>query len=97
MGIRERGSRDFMQVLQKLVPSGSSVRKGDIVAEFDRLYMLNRMDDYRAWVDQNRANLRKLNALLEVRRKAYEQQIRRAKADMDKAALEIRRAPVLSA
>ena len=100
-GARERGSRDgsrdFNQVLQKLVASGSTVRKGQTVADFDQLYMLNRMDDYRAWVDQNRANLRKLNAMLQVRRKSYEQQIRRAKADMEKAALEIRRAPVLSA
>jgi HlyD family secretion protein len=96
-GVRDRGSHEFLQVLQKLVPSGSTVRKGETVAEFDRLYMLNRMDDYRAFVDQNRANLRKLNALLDVRRKAYEQQIRRAKADMEKAALDLRRAPVLSA
>ncbi len=96
-GGRERGSHEYAQVLQKLAPSGSTVHKGDIVAEFDRLYMLNRMDDYRAWVDQNRANLRKLNALLDVRRKAYEQQIRRTKADMEKAALDLQRAPVLSA
>ena len=96
-GSREHGRQEYAQVLQKLVSSGSTVRKGEIVAEFDRLNMLNRMDDYRAWVDQNRANLRKLNALLDVRRKAYEQQIRRAKADMDKATLDLRRAPVLSA
>ncbi len=96
-GHRDHGSREFMQVLQKLVPSGSHVRKGQIVAEFDRMYMLNRVDDYRAAVEQNGANLRKMNALLDVRRKAYEQMIRRAKADMEKATLELRRAPVLSA
>ena len=84
-------------MLQKLVPSGTHVRKGDVVAEFDRLYMLNRLDDYRDSVLQHEANVRKLNALLDVKRKAYEQQIRRSKADMEKAALELQKAPVLSA
>jgi multidrug efflux pump subunit AcrA (membrane-fusion protein) len=95
-GSRSHGN-DFSQVLTKLVPAGSFVRQGEIVAEFDRLYMLNRMDDYNASVAQHRANVRKLKALLEVKRKSYEQQIRKAKADMDKAILETRRAPVLAA
>ena len=96
-GVRIRGSSDFTQVLQKLVPSGSHVRKGDIVAEFDRLYMLNRLDDYRDSVLQHEANVRKLNALLDVKRKAYEQLIRKCKADMEKATLDLQKAPVLSA
>ncbi len=96
-GVRVHGSHDFTQILQKLVPAGTQVRKGEIVAEFDNMYMSNRMDDYKAWVDQHRANIRKLEALLDVRRKAYEQQIRRAKADMDKAELETRREAVFSA
>jgi multidrug resistance efflux pump len=98
-GVRIHGSghNEFVQVLQKLVPSGSYVHKGEVVAEFDRLYMLNRLDDYRASVVQREANLRKLNALLEVKRQAYEQQIRRCKADMGKCALDLQKAPVLSA
>jgi|SRR5581483_11949585 len=96
-GSRSTRSSDFTQVLTKLVPAGSHVHKGDIVAEFDSLNMLNRMDDYKAWVDQHRANVRKLQALWDVKRKAYEQQIRRAKADMEKATLELGRAPVLGA
>jgi hypothetical protein len=93
-GVRVHGSNDFAQVLQKLVPGGTHVRKGEIVAEFDNLYMLNRLDDYRASVVQREANLRKLNALLEVKRKAYEQQIRRSRAEMEKGALDLK-APVL--
>jgi multidrug efflux pump subunit AcrA (membrane-fusion protein) len=98
-GLRVSGgsTSDFSQVLQKLVSGGSQVRKGDLVAEFDRLYMLNRMDDYKAWVAQHRANVRKLNALLDVKRESYRQQIRKAKGDLDKAALEMQRTPVLSA
>jgi multidrug efflux pump subunit AcrA (membrane-fusion protein) len=96
-GVRGPGTQDFKQILQKLIAPGTHVRKGDIVAEFDNIYMLNRMDDYKAWVNQHRANVRKLYALLEVKRKAYEQQILKAKADMEKAALELRRAEVLSA
>jgi membrane fusion protein (multidrug efflux system) len=95
-GVRVPGSNDFPQVLEKLLGGGSRVHKGDIVAEFDRLYMLNRMDDYRAWVAQHRNNVKKLYANLEVKRRAYEQQIRKAKADRDKAALDLQKAPVLS-
>jgi len=96
-GVRVEGSSDFLQVLTKVLPAGSHVRKGDTVAEFDRQYMVNRIDDYKAWVEQHRANVRKLTALLDVKRKAYEQQIRRAKGDLEKATLELGRASVLSA
>jgi multidrug efflux pump subunit AcrA (membrane-fusion protein) len=95
-GTRERGSHEYNQVLQNLIAGGSHVRKGDILAEFDRLNMLNRLDDYRAFVAQHKANVRKLYANLEVKRKAYEQQIRRARADRDKATLDLQKAPVLA-
>jgi HlyD family secretion protein len=96
-GVRASGLSDFVQIIEKLAPPGSHVHKDEIVAEFDRLYMLNRLDDYRAWVSQHRANLRNLYARLDVKRQAYQQQIRRAKSDMDKSALDLEKAPVLSA
>jgi HlyD family secretion protein len=99
IGTRQRsgGFADFLLVLQKLAQPGSLVKKGDIVAEFDVQYMLNRLDDYRSSVIQHEANLKKLRALLEVKRKQYEQIVRAAKGRMDKAALDLKKAPVLSA
>ncbi len=91
------GYGEFLLILQKLAPPGVYVRKGDMVAEFDRQYMLSRLDDYRAMVLQHELNLRRLRALLDVRRKSYEQLIRSAQGRVDKTALEVRKAPVLSA
>ena len=92
-----RGSADFQQVLVDTAKPGSYVRKGDPVAEFDRMYMLLRLDDYRADVVQHEANLRSLNALLNVRRQNYAQQTIRYRGARDKAALDTQKAPVLSA
>ena len=97
LGSGSHHTSEFMQVLSRLAPAGSHVRKAEIVAEFDQLYMHNRIDDYKAWVDQHRSNIRRLNALLDVKRKAYEQQIRVAKANVEKAALDMQKAPVLAA
>jgi HlyD family secretion protein len=95
--VHSHASGDFQQVLQSIAKSGTQVRKGDVVAEFDRIYMLTRLDDYKASVVQHEANLRSLNALLDVRRKNYEQTTIRYRGARDKAALETKKAPVLSA
>jgi multidrug efflux pump subunit AcrA (membrane-fusion protein) len=73
------------------------VKKGDIVAEFDRQYMLTRLDDYVASVAQTEASFRQLQANLEVSKKAHTQTIEVAKADLDKALLDMKTLPVLSA
>ena len=90
-------SHDFTLTLDYLIPGGSSVKKGDLVATFDRQYMLNRLDDYRANVLQHEANLRSLRALLDVRRRAYEQRLRAARGNVEKSALNLKTAPVRSA
>jgi multidrug resistance efflux pump len=91
------GPQHFTLVLQQLVPPGSLVKKGDTVSEFDRQYMLIRLDDYRAMLTSHELRLTTLNAQLDIRRKAYEQQIRKAKGNLDKAALDLKTAPVRSA
>ncbi len=92
-----RGPRgDFMLALQKLVPGGTRVRKGDVVAEFDRQFMLLRLDDYRAAVAQTEAAFRKGLADLKVSRKAHEQSILAAKSNLEKAQLDVKATPVLS-
>lgn len=86
-----------MLVLQELVAPGSYVKKGDVVAEFDRQYMLNRLDDYRASLEQAEAGMRILESDLEVEKKAHEQLIEVAKADLEKAQIDLKTVPVQSA
>lgn len=92
-----RGGSDFMMQLQTLVPNGSKVSKGDQLAEFDRQYMLLRLDDYKSNVEQAENSMKASLANLEVTRKSYDQQIRAAKNLVDKAELDMRTIPVRSA
>ena len=89
------GMGDFSTVLQKLVKPGSHVKKGDVVAELDRQYMMNRLDDYKASVIQTQASVLKLKAELTITRHAHRQSIERAKAALDKARLDLKTVPVL--
>jgi len=91
------GGGDFSLVLQQLIKPGSQVKKGDVLAEFDRQYMLLRLDDYRVSVDQQGKELVTLKANLDVARKAHEQKIVAAKGDLDQAALDLKTLPVRSA
>jgi HlyD family secretion protein len=98
-GTRHRGSSssDFQQILLSTAQPGSFAKKGDVVAEFERMYMLRRLDDYKAVVTQTEANLRSLNALLDRSRAGYDQLTTRYRGVRDKAALDLQKAPVLSA
>ncbi|MEK7753413.1 MAG: HlyD family efflux transporter periplasmic adaptor subunit, partial [Acidobacteriota bacterium] len=92
-----RGGGEFGLVLQNVAKSGSTAKKGDVVAEFDRQFVLTRLDDYRASVIQSEASLRKQKAQLEVTRKAHEQQVTAAKGAVDRADLDLKTTPVRSA
>jgi len=90
-------SSDFMTVLVKCVPAGSHVKAGEVVGEFDRQYQLNRLDDYKASVVQHENNVKKQRADLAVSKQAHDQMVRSAKADWDKAQLDLQTIPVRSA
>jgi multidrug resistance efflux pump len=91
------GPGDFGLALEELTAPGKRIKKGDQVAAFDRMSMLNRLDDYRAARVDRELRVRTMRAELDVKRVAYQQQIRVAKATMDKAALDLKTAPVRSA
>lgn len=84
-------------VLVKCAPGGSHVKAGDVVGEFDRQYQLNRLDDYKASVAQHEANIIKLKADQAVTRKAHDQLVDSAKADWEKAKLDLQTISVRSA
>jgi multidrug resistance efflux pump len=88
---------EFMLVLQWLIKPGTFVKKGTVVAEFDRQYMLQRLEDFRASLAQTEASLIKLKAEIDVGRKAHQQTIATAKAELDKARLDLKTTPVLGA
>jgi HlyD family secretion protein len=90
------GGGDFSLVLQELAKSGTLVKKGQVVAEFDRQYMMTRLDDYRASVIQSEASMKKMYAELDIIKKAREQNIASAKGSVDKSKLDLRTLPVLS-
>ena len=84
-----------MLVLQEVAKPGSPVKKGDVVAEFDRQYMLTRLDDYRASVVQSEAALKSLIADQEASQKAHRQGIEVALATLEKAKLDVQTIPVV--
>jgi hypothetical protein len=85
-----------MMQLQMLAPNGSRVAKSETVAEFDRQYMLLRLDDQKANVEQSENSMKASKANLEVTRKSYDQQILAAKNLMEKSELDMRTLPVRS-
>jgi multidrug resistance efflux pump len=87
---------DFVLVLQTAVPPGSRVKKGDVVGEFDRQYMLLRLDDYKASLAIAENAMAVEKAQIEVEKKAHAQLVESAKADLDKARLDMQKIPVLS-
>jgi len=89
------GGDDYMLVLQHVVTPGTHAKKDQVVAEFDRQFMLLRLDDYRASLAQTRDSVGKLKAELAVALKAHEQTVAVAKADLDKAELDMKTIPVL--
>ncbi|HYO82757.1 MAG TPA: HlyD family efflux transporter periplasmic adaptor subunit, partial [Bryobacteraceae bacterium] len=89
------GGSEFSLVLQSAVPGGIYVKKGAVVAEFDRQYMLNRLEDYRAAYAQMEASFRKLQAEVEVQKKAHQQSIENARSALDKARLDLKTIPVM--
>ncbi len=96
-GTRGRESSELSLTLVKLATPGSRVHKGQIIAGFDPQFMILRADDYRSNVIQWEQNLIRLRANLELRRVQQQLKVKRAKAQMDKAALDLKTAPVRSA
>jgi multidrug resistance efflux pump len=87
---------DFGSILQELIKPGTHVKKGDKVAEFDRQYMLQRLDDYKSGVAQQELNYSRMEADLLVSRKSHDQSILVAKSDVEKAKLDLKTVPVRS-
>lgn len=73
------------------------VKKGDVIAEFDRQYMEQRLEDYEASVAQMEVAFESGKAALAVVRKAQEQSEESARGSLQNAELDIKTTPVRSA
>ena len=88
---------DFSLVLMKLAKPGVHVKTGDVVAEFDPQNQLQRLDDYKDSAVQQENMVKKMLANLAAVKEAHDQSVRSAKADWDKAVLDLKTADVRSA
>jgi HlyD family secretion protein len=91
------GMGDFSLVLLKLAKPGIRVKSGDVVAEFDPQNQLQRLDDYKDSALQQENTVKKMLANLAAVKEAHDQSVRSAKADWDKAVLDLKTADVRSA
>jgi len=82
--------------LEKAVPPGSRVKKGEVVAEFDRQDAQNRLDDFQVRLAQTEASIKGVKAQLLVIRKAHAHSVAMGKAEVDKARLDLKSIPVRS-
>ena len=76
---------------------GLHVKTGDVVGQFDPQMQQQRLDDYRDSVIQTQNSVRKMIANLATIREAHDQTVLTAKANWDKAVLDLQTAPIRSA
>jgi multidrug efflux pump subunit AcrA (membrane-fusion protein) len=88
---------DFNLVLMKLAKPGVRVKTGEVVAEFDPQNQLQRLDDYKDSAIQLENTVKKMLANLAAVKEAHDQTVRSAKADAEKAKLDLQTADVRSA
>jgi len=87
---------DFNLVLLHLAKPGSRVNAGEVVAEFDPQFQIQRLDDYKDTVIQQENTIRKSLANLAATKEAHDQQVRTAKANWERAVLDLKTAEVRS-
>ena len=88
---------DFSLVLLKLAKPGTHIKAGDVAAEFDPQNQLLRLDDYKDSAIQQENTVKKMLANLAAVKEAHNQSVRSAKADWEKAVLDLKTGPVRSA
>ena len=88
---------DFSLVLMKLAKPGVHVKAGEVVAEFDPQNQLQRLDDYKDSAVQQENMVKKMLANLAAVKEAHDQSVRGAKANWEKAVLDLKTADVRSA
>jgi multidrug efflux pump subunit AcrA (membrane-fusion protein) len=81
-------------VLMYLVPSGSFVKKGDVLVRIDAQAIKDHADDVHASVVTAEADIRKREAEQAIEMETLRQELRVAKAELDKARLDFKAAEI---
>jgi biotin carboxyl carrier protein len=68
-----------------------------VIAEYDRQLLIQRIDDYQSSLEQQEANYRTSLANIQVSRDSHEQSVLSARASVERAQLDAKTIPVLSA
>src|SRR6185295_14345699 len=82
--------------LIRLIPNGSRVKPGDVVAEFDRIQQLEDARDARAKMEDLSHQIDQLRAQFRSDAAKRNADLRQAEADLAKAEIELRKGEVLS-
>ncbi len=93
--VRGRNADRSLTII-KLAPAGATVKRGDVIAEFDATTLQDSLDDQRALVEVAEANLAKKKADLAVEWENFQQTLLVAKANFEKAALDLKTTEVKS-
>ena len=88
---------DFSLILIKLADPGTRVKSGEVIAEFDPQFQQQRLDDYKDTLIQMDSSIRGLVATLAASAESHDQQVRAAKADFERASLDVTTKEVRSA
>jgi HlyD family secretion protein len=93
---RFRGAGDHGRTMElmKLVAGGTWVKKGDVVAELDPQNVRDMIDDYNDQLEQADMNAEKKKVEQEVEWSSLQQSLKAAKADLDKANMDLKAAEV---
>lgn len=83
-------------ILMKLAAAGTHVKKGDVIATFDSQWEIDRLDNFKAQVSQDQAVVDKRKAEISIEDETEQQLVRTARADSEKAKLDLRTAEVRS-
>ena len=88
---------DFQLTLLQLAKAGVRVKQGDVIAQFDPQNQMQRFDDYKDSVVQLENTIKKQMANLAAVKEQHDQEVRTAKADWDRAVLDLKTEKVRSA
>jgi HlyD family secretion protein len=88
---------DFVLTLLSLAKGGTAVKAGDVIAQFDPENQVQRLDDYSDSVVQLKASIRKMIANLAATKETHDQKVRTARAERDKALLDLKTGPIRNA
>jgi multidrug efflux pump subunit AcrA (membrane-fusion protein) len=91
---RQRGPESGAMVLLKLASSGAMVKKGDVIAEIDPQSAKDHLDDTIDGLRDVQNNVKKMKVNNELQMTNLQQTLRQAKANVDKARLDIKAAEI---